>query len=526
MEEDFEGKTQILEQLLNEKRWNERAEQMAQDSKVKHKVQRTNTADVDSLSNQKKGKQIEKVLSQKHRKRRKKMSMNDFKAETARILEEFLQAQLDEQSVQTKRKQYQRYVEVSVAETTTPSGESSGYLASNSNLLRTDSIPYADESDQELRKAESLPHDELAELYKQNGNGAIHHEKSKSAPHQPVNDTEDFEGWRPRVIRPTPPAPPGTPHSPSLQSSSDALSKPVPYTGLHGNYESARQSSSSSSYLHHDNDRKESGSAERSGSEAVFSMAEKENRERPQDESVASPKVPDSLPIANQNLPNRSVTPYSASSGTQCDTTAKSPSKLVDGSMSGFDTDSDSDGEKHFYAEGRKKKSVFKKAQERLSSFLRLHKKGLGESEDHENGLSTPTEVVKPKYKKPKDKSVKNIPEDVADVVVRKKGDVVEERDINFSRHIRQTHGGRDRKTVIRTEDSFEVIDQVSDSGKKHTEICVKVKESSSGGAGFFGKHLTRFKSKKDKRSIKGKLNSQNSLPSLYFNTCISWMNQ
>ena len=512
MEDEYEGGTNILEQLLKERQNNERAAQMAQASEEKQKVQRTNTADVDSFSNTKKGKRIEKMLSQKHRRRKKKMNAKDFKAETARILEEFLQAQLDEQSVQTSKNQYQRYVEVNVTETTTPSGESSGYLASNSNLLRTESIPYADESDSELRKAESLPHDEfVANLCKQHDNEAIHHGKSRSAPHDPSKVVQN-DGWRPRASRPTPPAPPGTPHSPSLQSSNDALSRPVPYTGHLSDVSAklssdseyrTRQSSSASSYLHHDSARRLSESAQRNGSRTGVFMGANDTCIRQSESSSTTPKVPDSLPITNQTFPSRSVTPFSTSSGTHSDKTPKTPSKLIDGSMSGFNTDSDSEGTKHSYAEGRKKKSLFKKAQERLSSFLRLQKKhDIGTSEDH----STPSEVVKPKFKKSKKvKSSKSIPEDEADVIESRNGNVIEEKDINVTRHIHQTHGGTDRRTIFRTEDSIEVIDQVLDSGSKHTEIHSKVKESSSGGGGFFGKHKLRFLSKKDKSAIKGK---------------------
>lgn len=502
-----ETSTKILEQLLHEKNQNEKAARMAQESQEKQAVQRSNTADVDSLSNSRKGQRIEKMLRKRNRLRRK-LTVKDVRAETARILEEFLQTQLDEQDIQTSRRQYQRYVEMNVTESTTPSGESSANALSSSNLLREDSIPYADESDHEVRKAGSLPDDDMVGSLLQTRRGSIHHEKSRSAPYQRSDDTSIYTRKGPKVTPPPPPPPPGTPHSPSLGSSSEGVSKLVPYTGSQTDNSTKLSGDNGHSAVFYaqaqevdikstkDTKRQiESGPVVKTKSRSTIIP---ESNELPESKRK-EPKVPDSLPLFR----SREGTPFSDSNNTPS-VIPKTP-RYVD-SKTGVYPDSDSEGEKELYAHGRKKKSVFKKAQERLSLFFsKKHRNHDSEMDDRGSGSSIQVEDMKGKQKRSKnDKSIHDVNGDEADSY---EAGVIEERDINVVRHIHQTHGGRDGKTVIRTEDS--VIDQVSEGGKKHTEIRYNMKESSSGGSRFLGVPPFKKMSKKGRKKIKGRYFNQ-----------------
>ena len=475
-------------------------DKIIQNSHEKQRQHRQNSADASNLSRSQKERKLDDFLKNKRRRRRgrKRLTISDVKAEAAKILEEFLQEQLAQQSVQTSSPEYQRIVEASVIETTTPSGESSSYLASSSNILREDSIPYADESDHELKKSESLPHENFVDLQgihdKEVPAGLeIHHGKSKSAPY-----THPDMEWRESpskrsigTVQPTPPPPPGTPHTPSENSSngSGPLLHPVPYTG------------------------KPTDSSIPCSSESLDTNNSLGKHSRPK---TSVPEVaPHSLnlPCPSQSH-SRSTTPITDGEASSASPTKhsyiKSPSRVKkSGSVSSSDTDSYNQ-----QSRGRKKKSMFKKAQHRIQNFLR-NKKHKGHDGDDEMDFYDDDDSPRGSFKEKRTKLKKsykgrNDIVDEADMVeCNESGDdlnVLEERHIHKNKHIHQTHSGGDRMTVLRSEEAEETVDIVDRKEKKHIEKKWKMKESSGHDSGIFGRlwRLT-LRDKDKKHNMKGK---------------------
>lgn len=473
------------------------------------KVQKCrNSADADALSRSQREKKLDNFLRQKkhsrRRRRRTRMTKSDVRAQAEKILEEFLQEQLRLQAIQTSSPEYQRYVEISVTENTTPSGGSSGFQSS-CNILREDSIPYADESDTEnaLRKAESLPHDEFSDIISGNNQAKsslpIHHEKSKSAPYS--HDEYIHIGARgtkrPNFIQPPPPPPPGTPHSPSENSCENLSSLPVPYTGRNELNKSV---------------------------EFLANVSSLERRHSPAKKSMPA-TAPDTLFLSSDKPSSgssRSFTPSSdvshsgarsKFSDSRSNSPTKSPRLVPPHSVpqSGYLTSSESDSDKH-YTKGRKKKSMFKKAQERVQALLKIHNKPKSAYEDEVD--TDDHSDHKPKHKKKSKKHSEKLMEcsgghvDESDIFEPEDGvKVLEDTHMHTNRHIHQSHSNGDRHTVIRSTDSMEIIDSRTEKGKKHVEKHMKMKESTGHSGGFMGKLMrltTRDKSKRSGENMKG----------------------
>ena len=423
----MEHSSSILEQLMREQAKNrekmENKTPTRENNKQPLEKKNSDGPDASLLSTSEKKEKLEQFLrrDQHRRRRRKKVTKSDVRNEAARILEEFLQAQLKQQSVQTSHK-YERVVEVDVTETPTPSGESSGYLASKSSLLREDSIPFADQSDQELQRAESLPHDDFTTIDK-GVNHNLHpymtpvHEKSKSAPYAGnVADYSSYAAKPAKNIPPPPPAPPGTPHTPSEKGSSDSVARHVPYTGRHvvnhdtvssdgqlGNHDitykpqnvptgsdvsdmyvddfkgSSKGSSASSSFKHQVKDT--AGSHSRLDHESASTSSSTHGVFH----SRASSQTDDSKSnshhkLSFQSKPHSNIKDSSSYPVVRPKTLdPSSPKKSRKSFTLKFrskhdSSDTDSEGGKPPYTHGRKKKSMFKRAQGRLQTFFRLKK--------------------------------------------------------------------------------------------------------------------------------------------------------
>ncbi|KAL4233091.1 hypothetical protein ACF0H5_007776 [Mactra antiquata] len=498
--------SQILEDHLRKKKVHSpEREKIVGESKEKAKEGR-NSADANDLSRSLKERKLENFLRQKKRRSRRKRNItrSEVRAQAEKILEEFLQEQLRQQAIQTSSPEYQRYTELSVTENTTPSGDSSGFQSS-SNALRQDSIPYADESDSEhhaLRRTESVPHDELNDMnsasYPEGKGLPIHHEKSKSAPYSGADVLyERHSRKRPNRIQPPPPAPPGTPRNPS-ENSSESLSKyPVPYTG------------------------EQDGKAEYLGNTSSL-----ERRPSPAKKSMHA-VVPASLSLSSNPISrDRSNTPSDLSHNGDLDTKPKYSDSSSSSPMknaffmaqSGYSTSSESDSDKHHSVKGRKKKSMFKKAQERVSVLLKLRHKSKSAPLDGVDCEDVYGDHQRPKPKKRANKkqagnhSEKHIEHvDESDIFEPEDGvRVIEDKHTHTNKHIHQTHGKHDQ--ILRSTEAIEVIDTNNDKGKKHVEKTLKMKESSGGHhGGFIGKLrklTTRDKSKKHD-NMKGSKSSQ-----------------
>ncbi|XP_060570442.1 uncharacterized protein LOC132728787 isoform X1 [Ruditapes philippinarum] len=504
VEVNDEEKLNLEHFLIKKQQPDPTRDKIIQNSKEKYSQSRQNSADASNLSRSQKERKLDDFLKNKRRRRRgkKRLTISDVRAEAAKILEEFLQEQLAQQAIQTSSPEYQRIVELSVFETTTPSGESSSCLASSCNILREDSIPYADESDNELRKAESLPHENFVELQGFGGKEVpaglkIHHEKSKSAPYsEPDNEWRQSPSTRlPGTVQPTPSAPPGTPHTPSENSSngSGSLSHPVPYTGKPND---SSIPCSSDSLDTNNSLGKPHSRPKRSIPEVAPHTLNLSGLSEPQSRSTTSVNDDD-----DDKTSSTSPTKY---------TYTKSPHRVKkSGSVSSSDTDS-TDQQMH----GRKKKSMFKKAQHRMQNFFRNKKQkahdGDDEMDNHNDESprgSLNEKTTRPKkYSKKHDKGNYDTADmvDMADNYVPQGNEtVLEERHIHRNKHIHQTHSGSDRKTVLRSEVSEETIDVVDKKEKKHTEKKWKMKESSGQDTGLFGKLKRLTLRDKRKRSMK-----------------------
>ena len=493
-------KAEKLEAFLKTRKehTDEKAKILVENSREKANYYRMHSADADALSRNKKAEKLDKFLKGlKKRRKEKNVTVSTVKAEAAKILEEFLRSQLESLEVGSKSPQgrYERYVEVDIIEETTPSSEGSGFN-------RQDSIPFADEeeSDVALKKADSLPADHK-EKYLGDSNDKLKvpviHEKSQSAPHA-SSDTENILQYVPKRAKTAPPPPPpGTPYSISEEGSPEK----VPYIGM-------PQLTDQSSSLPCSTD----GHSIETLDDLNHSSFKSSDHDIGTPESsrvrhlTPERQPPDSLDIIPHLLRDKTLIPLSEQEMKKSHSSSPSPKKSrhslhrklfkKSGSVSSSDTDTGSSAGLH----GRKKKSVFKKAQERLRSLLRIQN-------DQESPSDAPPAKIgeekrpikKPKKKQKHHQKDKGTVDDEMDVYEAPSGQVLEERFIHTNKQIGQHHnqwGGG----LVRTEDATEVVDINGDSGKKHIEKHWKVKESSDSSKGIMGR-LRRMTSRdKDRK--------------------------
>ncbi|KAH3736122.1 uncharacterized protein LOC127850817 [Dreissena polymorpha] len=525
--EDFSGMTSIMEGLLREQA-SHHTTFITKTPSEKTQNSRQDSSETILLNMDEKKERLERMLKNRKNsaKRRGKVTKNVIRSDAAKILEQFLQSQLDKQDVQTSPHKYQRYVEVDVTETT-PSGSSSGYLASKSSLLRENSIPYMDESDTEMRKAESLPHDDFPTVsivyHAADGDHEVHHAKSKSAPYSGAA-VGNYASMRLRKqSQPPPPPPPGTPHSASEHGSREDMYQRVPYTGDHGSKSSSQSrksfeqlkklsedhgeelgcpsldnealpESAKPSSDHDSKQWKTDSSLDSSQRHSIDSLVdEPRTRGSKVDDKPSTIHVDSQYGLTNGALPKRPQPPKDMSLSTR---RSKKSSTLTGHGRKPV-WSSDSEGSESGYTEqeshGRKKKSMFKRAQVRLQTFFRTRKKrALSEDEDG---------VYEPSGNKSKEKKHYN-KEDESDNVPDNK--VTEKRHVQRNRHVHQTHGQTDGSTVLRTEDvqeAIDIIDHRDPSRNKHIDARVHVKESVQDG-GFMG--MWRRLTSKDKKRVSG----------------------
>ncbi|XP_052809903.1 uncharacterized protein LOC128238246 [Mya arenaria] len=554
---DVDTTTSIMDSLLKEQEFSKLRQKIkhekgtAQDSNEKERQSSLDTPDPSILSTSKKREKLEhfwKQDSRQRRRRRKQLTKSDVRNETARILEEFLQNQLRQQDVQTSHK-YQRVVEVDVTETTTPSGGSSGYMASKSSLLREDSIPFADESDTELKRAESLPHDEIANIEsmyagKIRNKVSIKHEKSKSAPYAGTED--DYVNFGDRYgkkVRPTPPPPPGTPHTPSEKGSNRSskedvyVYQSVPYTGERTSEKSRAGSHKSNEGLKEHvtaffGAREDERSTEESKPDSIFSSytsstdnnLDSSNLKKESKSDSSHKHGPDSVTSLIHRGDKVDKLPFSQSQSNDPSSDSSNqpvvrPKKFKNRKPTSLSlrhkdcSDSDTDSVKKPDAHGRKKKSMFKKARHQISTILRLKKPKASPDE-----LENDEVDHSPKQKHRRQMEEKDADDDRAedeadmfesdgfDVHEFAGNNVMEERHIHTDKHIHQTHSGKDRKTVLRTEntmESIDVIDHQDPSKNRHYDAHLRVRESSHGG--FMG----RLRSLTSRNKVKGSKSQQ-----------------
>lgn len=490
----------------------EKAQKLVEQSHEQARVNRMNSADVDALTKSQKAEKLEKFLKRKrqgNRRRQKHVSVKTVRAEAAKILEEFLRSQLEDSSVIAKPREgrYERYVEVDITEETSPSSEGSG-------LNRQESIPFADEDDSDviLKKAESLPADHKEKYLGDSSDKLkvpIHHEKSRSAPHaSTIENEENIPQYVPKRAKTVPPPPPpGTPHSISEEGSEER----VPYIGIP--QADLAQLTDQSSSLPHSTD---AHSIDTLDDYRYSSYKSSDHDSSSQQTRVKHPtperQPPDSLDIIPHLIGQKPLSPLSEHDRTKSHSPSPSPQKSSQslyrkifkksGSVSSSDTDAGSSGS----FQGRKKKSMFKKAQERFRSFLRIQSDQDSPTEiPRENFDQRPKHVKKPKKKqKHHDKHAKDHVDDEMDVYEPPSGKVLEERFTHTNKHIGQHHtqwGGG----FVRTEDATETVEISNGSGKKHIEKHWKIKESSDSGKGIMGR-LRRMTSREkgSKKQIKG----------------------
>lgn len=491
----------------------ERTWGIVQDSHAQAKVNRVNSADVDSLSKEEKAERLEKLLKRKRqgsRKRQRHVTRSKVTAEAARILEEFLRSQLESSDLATQPPigRYERYVEIDITEETTPSSEGSG-------LNRQDSIPFADEdeSDVVLKKADSLPADNKEKYLGESTDKVkvpIHHEKSRSAPHSSATVyPENIPQYVPKRARGVPPPPPpGTPHSISEEGSDER----VLYAG--STQSDIAQATDQSSSLPHSAD---AYSIETLDDYKCSSYKSSDHDSGSQQTRVhqltPTPQPPDSLNIIPHLLGHKPLSPLSEQDRTKSHSPSPSPQKSSQSlhrkifKKSGSISSSDTDERSHGSFQGRKKKSMFKKAQERLRSFLKIQSDRESPSEipaENFEPRQTPSKKIKKKQKQ-HDKNHRDDIEDEMDVYKPPSAKVLEERVTHTNKHIGQHHnqwGGG----LVRTEDATEVVEINSGREKKHIEKHWKIKETSDSGKGIMGR-LRRMTSreKSGKKQIKGK---------------------
>ena len=510
-------KAEKLEKFLKNRKdhKDEKAQNVVESSEAKARVSRMNSADVDSLSKSEKAEKFEKFLKRKrqgNRRRQKRVTVSDVKAEAAKILEEFLRSQLEHSDITTKSPvgRYERYVEVDITEETTPSSDGSG-------INRQDSIPFADEdeSDALLKKADSLPADHKEKYLGDSSDKLkvpIYHEKSKSAPDSSTTiNTQNITQFVPKRAKTVPPPPPpGTPHSISEEGSVER----VPYVGIPQIDATGSQSSDQNSSLPHSAD---AYSLDTLDSYKHSSFKSSDNDSISQQARVKHPtpprQPPDSLDIIPHLIGHKPLPPLSEQNGTKSHSLSPSPQKSShslhrrlfkkSGSVSSSDTDERSSGS----FQDRKKKSMFKKAQERLRSFLKIQSDKESPSEIPDENFDQHHHHKPPKKHKKKkhhEKGHKDEVEDEMDVYEPPSAKVLEERFTHTNKHIGQHHnqwGGG----LVRTEDAKEVVDINSPGEKKHIEKHWKIKESSDSGKGIMGR-LRRMtsKEKSGKKHMKG----------------------
>lgn len=481
---------QLDEFLLNRIEFsNENAQSIIKSSNARYG--RMNSVDVDSLSKNEKAERLEKLLKWKrqgNRRRQKHVTVSAVKAEAAKILEEFLRSQL-EHSTKSPVGRYERYVEASITEeATSPSSE-------DNSINRQDSIPFADadEEDALLKKADSLPADHK-DKYPGDSSEALKvpviHEKSKSAPDSsPLINNENAQQYVPKRAKAVPPPPPpGTPHS----LSEECFDERVPYVGIQQTDTTSNQSS--------DQNFSHPCSNDAYSLDTLDSYKHSSNKSSDSDPARARRPTPprqppDSLDIIPHLIGNKPLFPMSEPNGTKSHSPSPSPqksSRTLHGKFytkSGSVSSSDTDNRRSESFHGRKKKSMFKKAQERLRSFLKIQSDKESPTEIPEGNLDQYCQKPLKKHKKKKHhgKGVRDAVEDEMDVYVPPTGKVLEERCTHTNKHIGQHHsqwGGG----LVRTEDITEVVDINSPREMKHIEKHWKVKESSESGKGIMGR--------------------------------------
>ena len=488
---------QQMVKVLQNREEHERDERIMKTSDERY--DRMNLRDVDSLCKKEKEEKLENFLKRKrqgNRRRQKHVTVSDVKAEAAKILEEFLRSQL-EHSTKPSVGRYERYVEVDITEATSPSSE--------------DNIPFADEdeSDALLKKADSLPADHKEKYLGDSSdrlNVPIIHEKSKSAPDpSPLAHTENTQQYVPKRGKSVPPPPPpGTPHSVSGESVERVPYVAVPQTDVASNQFSDQSSSQTHSYDGYSLD-------------TLDSYKHSSNKISDNDTTgqqgwgrhITPPRQPpDSLDIIPHLIGNKPLHPLSEQSKIKSQE-ALSPQnqhrKLhkKSGSVSSSDTDERKNGTFH----DRKKKSMFKKAQERLRSFLKIQSDKESPSDIPEENTDNFHNKPHRKHKKKKHhrQGMLEVAEDEMDVYEPPAtGRVLEEQCTHTNKHIGQHHsqwGGG----LVRTEHTTQVLDITSPGERKHIEKHWKVKESSESGKGIMGR-LRRMTSreKSTKKHVKG----------------------
>ena len=501
----------LEEFLLNRKEHGiEKAQSIMKSSDARYG--RRNSSDVEFLSKNEKAEKLDKFLKrkrQRNRRRQKHLTVSGVKAEAAKILEEFLRSQL-EHSTKPPVGRYERYVEADITEeATSPSSE-------DNSINRQDSIPFADEdeSDALLKKADSLPADHKEKYLGDSSERLkvpIIHEKSKSAPDSsPLINNENTQQYVPKRAKTAPPPPPpGTPHS----MSEECYDERVPYVGIQQTDITSNQSSDQNSSLPH--------SYDAYSLDTLDSYKHSSNKSSDSDPASQQTRVrhptpprqpPDSLDIIPHLIGNKPLFPLPERTGTKSNSPSPSPQKSSrtlhgklykkSGSVSSSDTDDRKSGSFH----DRKKKSMFKKAQERLRSFLKIQSDKESPSEIPGENLDQYHQKPLKKHKKKKhhEKGVRDVVDDEMDVYEPPTGRVLEERCTHTNKHIGQHHsqwGGG----LVRTEDTTEVVDINSPRERKHIEKHWKVKESSESGKGIMGR-LRRITSreKSSKKHLKG----------------------
>jgi hypothetical protein len=164
--------------------------------------------------------------------------------------------------------------------------------------------------------------------------------------------------------------------------------------------------------------------------------------------------------------------------------------RFTSGSISSADTDAD-----EVISPDRKKKSVFKRIQERIARAVSRDR------ENHElDGKESPDDIKK-KKKKRKARSKKRKDDHGADV------DILKEKHTHRKGHVEQHHIGDDNKILLRTNETWESTDitDFEKSQSRHLDKHTKVKESTdlsgSSEKGIFGaiRRITSRKGKKTK---------------------------
>lgn len=225
-------------------------------------------------------------------------------------------------------------------------------------------------------------------------------------------------------------------------------------------------------------------------------------------------KLPSKLPSDKKSISSPTVSSHSCTpkSGDLLDL-----HRYIDkGQISHSTTPSPLDGYSHSdssstegskYSLGRRKKSVFKRAKERLIHVLR--KKDEKDGKKNEKDKDTKTSRNEKSDKKKKLKKKKH---SVSDRSTCTSGEILEETHTHKRTHIKQSHGDASDHTLIRIEDTVETTDisEPAKSSKKHIKKTKKIKESTSGSFANDGiagtlKRLTSFRKGSKKKHSGGK---------------------